>query len=220
MRKQIIKRQYSNHGYSLIEIAVVIAIVGVLMSLATMNAPYLLDKVRLSKTISQVRVYQTAVALFQNQYGALPGDYAYATTSINAGLVDGNGDGVVSTDDYSLTGEQAQFWQHLAAAGLIKDIEVFNADGDTASYDELFPRSGIGGYFTVEDEYLLLSAADNSGVATPAQAAALREEFGHNEVVIGNGANATEDHMCIRDGVLAREVNSKVCVVRFNFYAN
>lgn len=61
---------------------------------------------------------------FQDKYHAMPGDYAFAQSNIDSSLHNGNGNGLLDSDQ-----ERGQVWAHLAAAGLLKNrvaIKDFN----------------------------------------------------------------------------------------------
>ncbi len=107
-------------GISLVEISIGLVIVGLLLG-ALMAGRHLIERSELNSITSQLGELKTQIYQFQDQYGALPGDIAHATT-LWAGVTNGNGDAVInSTATGSGNPESLQAWLHLGRAQLIRD---------------------------------------------------------------------------------------------------
>ncbi|MEI8296011.1 MAG: hypothetical protein WCG04_05770, partial [Alphaproteobacteria bacterium] len=106
--------------------------------------------------------YRLAVTLYQETYGALPGDDAHADSHFGDDIDNGNGDGVIADP------ETTYFWQHLAKAGHIASSQA--------------PSSKLGGIFTVAHDpfpefkghFIILSNPRHTGLLTPRQAHMLK----------------------------------------------
>ncbi len=76
--------KYCQRGFTLIEIAIVLVIVGLLLG-GVVKGQELISSARVRNMISQQEGVKAAFFGFQDRYRALPGDYAAADTSINCG---------------------------------------------------------------------------------------------------------------------------------------
>lgn len=135
-----------SEGFSLVELAIVLAIIGLLIG-GVLKGQELLESARLKSVLTQVNQYRLAVSTFYEKYNALPGDFNHASNYIQKGLKDGNGNGVIEGAGLDGTShESLSFWAHLAAANLIPhpgDIKGKPAFGAGV------PECKFGGGFTV-----------------------------------------------------------------------
>lgn len=108
--------QFNQRGFSLVEIAIVLAVVSLLIG-GVLRGQELIAAARVRNVIDQVRAVQVAYYGFQDRYNALPGDLTTAqalTVSANASAaVVSPGDGWVPLDD------SQQFFNNIALAGFI-----------------------------------------------------------------------------------------------------
>jgi hypothetical protein len=121
-------------GFTIIEIAIVMLIVGFLVA-GILVGRDLVHQAELRSVLSDVSKYTTAVQTFRATYDCLPGDCRNATNFWGAEAVcpdtpytatphtavcNGNGDGVIGTiNDWTDMYEIFRFWQELANAHLI-----------------------------------------------------------------------------------------------------
>lgn len=153
----------SNKGFSLVELAISVTIIGVLIA-GVVKGQEVIQNARITATIAQALQYDKALSSFNDVYVGLPGDFAAATTDIpgcvtNATCADGNGDGVISKDGLNAedwlgwgttnvardSKESIQFWKHLAVAGLIEGVDVFDDGTAPFVWGESHPSSPLGG---------------------------------------------------------------------------
>ncbi|MGH8727971.1 MAG: prepilin-type N-terminal cleavage/methylation domain-containing protein [Burkholderiales bacterium] len=114
------KQQQS--GFTLIEIAIVLVIIGLLLG-GILKGQELITNARVRNLISQQDGIKAAFFGFQDRYRALPGDYTLATTNIpgittpNAACNGGNGAGNGQVNNTNA--ENVLAWEHLSKAGFI-----------------------------------------------------------------------------------------------------
>lgn len=126
-------------GFTLVELAIVLVIVGLLIG-GILKGQELIAGTRVTSTASQIKAIETAVASFQDTYGALPGDMSRADTRLpacataasvcmmgsTAGSGGGNGDGVIANSfgtTAAVTQEGNAFFAHLAAGNLLNGVD-------------------------------------------------------------------------------------------------
>jgi prepilin-type N-terminal cleavage/methylation domain-containing protein len=87
------KRQLAKHahGFTLVEIAIVLVIIGVILT-GILNAQSIIRNARIKDTTRAVMDISAAAHQFRDRYGAWPGDLSTAVASI-PGLTCANGDG-------------------------------------------------------------------------------------------------------------------------------
>ena len=129
---------YKNRkAFSIIEIAIVIAIIGLLVS-ATVASTALIKQSRLKKIIAEIRELESAIHSFYSNYDYLPGDFPYASMHWGTDAckaegktarygANGNGDDEVSPRLLAAVAGQRDAnieaytsWCHLYEAGLSK----------------------------------------------------------------------------------------------------
>ena len=125
------KRQ---HGFTLVEIAIVLVIVGLLLG-GLLKGRELIDSARVRSLANDITAMRTAWHAFQDRYQSLPGDFDRASTQLQSGLNNGNGNGRVDSLE-----EVAGVWQHLAAAGFISG-DYDGEDEGAGSLDDLVCRT-------------------------------------------------------------------------------
>ena len=121
-----------NKGFSLIEVAIVLSIIGILMGFS-LKGRSIIDAAKTRSFISQIENYKAAIQIFNDRYGALPGDFNDADKAISSDCPNGDLNGQIKTLE-----EAKRFWIHLAKSGLITD-NLHNG----------FPTTKLGGILTV-----------------------------------------------------------------------
>lgn len=112
-----------NHGYTLLEIAVVLVIIGLLLG-GVLKGQELITGARVRNVIDQQSGIKAAYFGFVDRYRARPGDYSAATANIpnlsaaacNGG--NGDGDGIIEAD----RNENTLVWEHLSKAGFLNGV--------------------------------------------------------------------------------------------------
>lgn len=124
-----------SQAFSLVELSIVM-IIGSMLLLTVTGAKSLLERSHTLKLAADLLEIRQAVKLFTQKYNNLPGDYPYASQVIQAGLMDGNGDGYLGTiatqqdgswnflTNAAASQEQRSFFQHLQASGLLLNFTL------------------------------------------------------------------------------------------------
>lgn len=110
---QFINSRIKQRGFSLVEMAVVLVIIGLLIG-GVMQGQSLIRAAKVRDIITTAADLSTGVIAFKDRYGVLPGDSPTAVTDIQGASGNGNGDGLIST------AESANVPNHLFSAGFIK----------------------------------------------------------------------------------------------------
>jgi prepilin-type N-terminal cleavage/methylation domain-containing protein len=139
-----------NHGFTLIEIAIVLVIIGLLLG-GVLKGQELITGARVRNLISQQDGIKAAFFGFQDRYRALPGDYASASTNINCGAApcaNGNGNGQIeSAATGTVAHEEALVWNHLTAAGFLNGSYTF---ADSVPVDASTPKNPYSAFLDLE----------------------------------------------------------------------
>src|SRR5690349_7614726 len=151
-----------NRGFTLIEIAIVLVIIGLLLG-GVLKGQELITGARVRNLISQQDGVKAASFGFQDRYRALPGDYASASTNINCGATNcsnGNGDGRITQAatpvNGSVTNEQTLVWNHLTAAGFLNGSYTF---AEVLADDASTPKNPYSSYLQLEYDNIYGTAA-------------------------------------------------------------
>lgn len=143
-QKEIIKRNQAEYGFTLIELSIVLVLIGLLIG-GVLKGQELIASTRLKMAVSQWDAVKSAFNIFQDKYGAIPGDYNQAQAFISADVVNqGNGNGVVGAlltatpmrialGANAVGNEHRAAWEHLHHSGLLSSISNTNTDWDLAS---------------------------------------------------------------------------------------
>lgn len=223
------KKNNKQAGFSLIELAIVLIVMGLLIG-GVMKGRELIESARLKRIISQLHEYQMATSAFLDKYEALPGDFNKASFAIGAHLRNGNGNGIIDGAGLAAQSEALAFWSHLATAGFIgspgnEDEQNLGEFGKGA------PQTSIGGGFTIENNphglqghWFILGQKNrdhgDGGLLTPTQAMSIDKKLdngyptsGKVRAFDGSDRNA---HSCVRaDGTYNIENHEPVCALFF-----
>ena len=137
-------------GFTLVEIAIVLVIVGLLLA-GVLKGQELIENSRIKAIATDMRAIQAAVNGYQDRYRAIPGDETLATMAArgwaaSAAAGGGDADGILDitlAQTFANTGEQRPFWRALRASGLIAG-EPLGAAGAGG-----LPRHSAGGLMGV-----------------------------------------------------------------------
>ena len=219
----------SQAGFSLIEIAVVLIIMGLLMG-GVLKGRDLVESARLKRVISQLNEYRMATSLFLDKYEALPGDFNHASLLISPTLRDGNGNGIIEGAGLATGSETLAFWSHLAEAGFIGKPGP-NGEENTGEYGKGAPEASIGGGFTVETNpyglsgiYFLLGKKNgdhgDGALLTPSQAMSIDKKLDNGHPTSGqvraiDGTDVANNFCVTPEGKYNLENSSPACVLLF-----
>ena len=121
MHQQMRKQLNGQKGFTLIEIAIVLVIIGLLLG-GVLKGQELINTARVRALNNSVDGITAAWFSFQDRYRAFPGDYLNARSTVNLPGAPAGGDGnglVGKTGVADSSAERAQVWVHLEAAGYI-----------------------------------------------------------------------------------------------------
>ncbi|MGE3714851.1 MAG: type II secretion system protein [Alphaproteobacteria bacterium] len=130
---------FSKHGFTLVELAIVLVIAGLLAAGITVGRS-IMHNSELQRLAGNFDKYRNAAAIFNDKYKALPGDFSKATSlwgtksacdatandNKSTATCNGNNDGFIAGSDATLVGSGSEYlealwtWQHLGNAGLIE----------------------------------------------------------------------------------------------------
>jgi len=120
----------NNRGFTLIELSIVLVIIGLIIG-GIVAGQSLVRTSQINSIMTDVQRYAQAIDSFNQKYGALPGDFATATSYWSTSG-NGNGNGQVAS------GEVFRFWQHLANASLIEgSYSGVSGSGGGATFDHV-----------------------------------------------------------------------------------
>lgn len=142
-------------GFTLIEIAIVLVIIGLLLG-GVLKGQELINSAKVKNLANDIRGISAAIYAYQDRFKASPGDDRAANTHVNGGTnattpdaanignsrINGSFASVTNTDETFLV------WQHLRLAGLITGTP------DIASGDYI-PRNAEGGIIGVTADPVL-----------------------------------------------------------------
>jgi prepilin-type N-terminal cleavage/methylation domain-containing protein len=145
-------------GFTLVELAIVMTIIGLLIG-GILKGQKMLENAKVKNTVKILESTTSATYSFRDMYGNIPGDFSLATTRLpNCNVAnfcvngDGNGIiGIVSGATQSQGGtasfprvETSMYWKHLVLADLISGVTP-SADPTQAEFGKTHPAIPILG---------------------------------------------------------------------------
>jgi prepilin-type N-terminal cleavage/methylation domain-containing protein len=130
-------------GFTLIEIAIVLVIIGLLLG-GVLKGQELITGARVRNLIQQQDGIKAAYFGFLDRYRALPGDYASAKTTIAGVNQNGDADGQIEleSDGTAKINESVLAWEHLSKSGFINGSYVYA----TTATDASNPKNPYAGF--------------------------------------------------------------------------
>lgn len=160
----------TQHGFTLIEIAIVLVVIGLLLG-GMLKGQEMMTQGRIRNLASDLANTSTAIYGYQDRYRRLPGDDDLAGTRWKDKTTGGNGGGSIGdtgikaaldcATDTDKGKENCLFWQHLRLAGFIA--------GDSAS--TAAPRHAAGGLLQIQQNALGLTGQTVCATALPGKIA-------------------------------------------------
>lgn len=115
--------KHNQSGFTLVEIAIVLVIVGLLLG-GILKGQELVQNAKVRNIADQQNAIKAAYYAFQDRYRALPGDYVAAGTNIPNVDTTTNGDGNAQIGvSGAASNEPVYAWHHLTNAGFISCSE-------------------------------------------------------------------------------------------------
>ena len=140
-------------GFTLVELAVVMIIIGLLIG-GVLKGQELIANAQITSTSAATKGIDAATTTFRDTYNALPGDMINANVRLAncaaapcvPGAVNGNGRVDSNAIGAAPTNENIAFWAQLGAADLMAGIDPIAGAGGNA-WGANFPSSPVGGGF-------------------------------------------------------------------------
>lgn len=144
-------RKSNQQGFTLIEIAIVLVIIGLLLG-GVLKGQELITSARVRNLIAQQDGIKAAFFGFQDRFRAYPGDYASASVTLKCptgnSCLNGNGNGIIQRTAVPITvngvasevNETILAWMHLASAGFLNGSYTMTP-GDSTANDNNNPKN-------------------------------------------------------------------------------
>lgn len=146
----------SQKGFTLVEIAIVLVIIGLLLG-GVLKGQELITQAKIKNVANDLNGMAAAIYGYQDRYKKFPGDDNGATVRwVNPAATNGTGDGQIAGEfNGNAAGvESREFWQHLRLSGFV--------GGDTATKDQ--PNNSVGGIVGVQTNTGAAGAIELAGL--------------------------------------------------------
>jgi prepilin-type N-terminal cleavage/methylation domain-containing protein len=169
--------QRNQSGFTLIEIAIVLVIIGLLLG-GVLKGQELINSAKVKNLATDFRNIPVFIYGYQDKFKALPGDDAgvvahVAGTPASTGGTLGNGLIEGHWNSYTATDESYLFWQHVRLAGLTSGPTTIPAS--PAAGDGYKPVNAVGGEIGIQSGTTV--AADVPIFADSAKAQPIRGTY-------------------------------------------
>lgn len=141
-----------NRGFTLIEIAIVLVIIGLLLG-GVLKGQELINNAKVKSYATDFRNIPIMLYGYQDKFKSLPGDDAQATTHLPAATAATTpagtvGNGVINGvwDTTTNTDESCLFWQHVRLAGLAPGSTTVSC----AANADYWPKNANGGQIGIQ----------------------------------------------------------------------
>lgn len=151
MEISTLQQRRSEGGFTLVELAIVMIIIGLLIG-GILKGQELIANAQLTATVAQIKGIDGALSTFRDKYSALPGDMDNASTRLRDCTAapcsrDGNRNGRIDVPNLGTAPTRTQeglvAFTHIAAADLISGVDI----NGTAAFGSALPEAEIGGGF-------------------------------------------------------------------------
>ena len=156
-------QQNKNEGFTLIEIAIVLVVIGLLLG-GVLKGQEIINNAKVKSYAADFRNIPVTLYGYQDRFKASPGDDANVTSHLigatkaqNPAGAQGNGvvDGPWDTTD--ATNESCLFWQHVRLANLAPGSTIVDCASPNSSY---FPKNTNGGRIGIQSNAGLVTITD------------------------------------------------------------
>lgn len=148
-------RRSRQHGFTLVEIAIVLVIIGLLLG-GILKGQELITSARVRNIADQNSGVQAAYYGFVDRFRQVPGDWpaVNAAQAIPGVTTGGNGNGRLDKHTTDWT-EPLALWEQLSKAGFIQGNYVGGDAAPTAADTDLAPRNAFNGFLVLArtDDY-------------------------------------------------------------------
>lgn len=190
-------------GFSLIELAIVLIIIGILAG-AIFKGQEILEAAKIQSVLNDINRISTATTLYREAYNQWPGNDSQARSRFGDSVSNGSGNGLISGEELN------QFWVHLGKAEYLPGA--------------IAPSSKLGGQFSIEVDpatrktFLILSGPEKSALLTPKQASSLKGKAGETDPLTGQiqviEGSGVSPGSCIHEGVFHLATKTPACILR------
>ena len=145
MRPNVTYKNRTESGFTLVEIAIVLVIIGLLLG-GILKGQEMITQAKIKNLINDFNGVTVAVTSYQDRYRSLPGDDPNATARWTVQApASGNNNGIVEGlyNDPTATTESHLFWQHLRIAGFVPGLTTGTSAGQN-------PPNAVAGIIGVE----------------------------------------------------------------------
>ena len=192
MVKTTLTHDRSQAGFTLVELAIVMIIIGLLIG-GILKGQELIANAQVTATASQVKSVEAALNTFDDSYSSMPGDMINPDTRLpncNAAPcnVDGDGNGRIAETPAAgaaAGSEATRFWNQMATVDLLGGV---NPGSAVIAWGEALPAADIGGGFTIGYAGVAGNLAGAGGTFNSGHYLSLRQDAG--TAVAGSAANA------------------------------
>jgi prepilin-type N-terminal cleavage/methylation domain-containing protein len=145
-----ISQRRSEQGFTLVELAIVMVIIGLLIG-GILKGQELIANARISSTVGQLKGVDAAINTFRDKYNAIPGDMSDATVrlpSCAAPCANGNGNsriGASLAPPAALADEGVQAFIQLSLADLVSGIDYTGTAAQALAFGKVLPQVRAGG---------------------------------------------------------------------------
>ena len=211
MNVTIKEQQRREGGFTLVELAIVMIIIGLLIG-GILKGQELIANSQVTATISQIKGIDAAMSTFRDKYAALPGDMnpANRLASCNAAPcnVAGNqngrieGVGNVGSGTPLATRESTIAFAHMSAADLLSGVETTGGNASNV-FGQLLPDAKVGGGFTG------IEYSSTGNLTSANNAAAIRAKPGHYLILTGTPTSVSGASSSLNPG-RAAQIDRKI----------